>query len=522
MITSIATERWLAPARPRAQAEVRLFCFPYAGGGASIFRGWADGLPDAVEACPVQLPGREARFREAAFTRLRPLVESLAAGLRPHLDRPFAFFGHSLGALVAFELARRLARDGRPGPVHLFVSGCVAPQTATRETSIHTLPDAEFREELRRLNGTPAAALDDDELMELVLPTLRADFALYETYAFDPGPPLACPITALGGLGDDGVGSQDLDAWREQTTGPFRMRMLPGDHFFVHTARTPLLRAVEQALFEAEPADAPDRPTSHPGWEPAAGPPPLGAGDVHVWRVPLDQPEESRTVLRRLLSADEEDRARRFHFPRDRDRFTVCRGALRALLGRYLAHDPARLRFAYGTHGKPAPAAGGLRFNVTHADGLALLAITGGREVGVDLERVRPGMATEEIAARYFSAREVAALRSVPPNLRTEAFFNCWTRKEAYLKATGDGLMRALDRFDVTLSPGEPAALLANRDEPAEARRWSLRELSPGPGFVGAVAVEGQSWKLWCGDLRGEPAAWRAPNACPGEEGGPV
>jgi medium-chain acyl-[acyl-carrier-protein] hydrolase len=255
MTALAATDRWLPFVRPRPGAEVRLFCFPYAGGGASAFRGWAERLPGLVEACPVQLPGRETRFREPAFTRLTALVEALAGALAPRLDRPFAFFGHSLGALVAFELSRRLRRERGVRPTRLFLSGCGAPQTRAPAPAIHALPAEEFREELRRLNGTPAAVLENDELLGLVLPTLRADFSLWETYAYLPGPPLACPITALGGLGDDAVGRRDLDAWREQTTGAFRLRMLPGDHFFLHSAQPLVAQAVAQELLEAPVAE---------------------------------------------------------------------------------------------------------------------------------------------------------------------------------------------------------------------------------------------------------------------------
>src|SRR5262249_44475104 len=228
------TERWLAYVSPRPQAPVRLFCFPYAGGGASVYRGWADGLAGAAEVCPVQLPGRENRFREPVFTRLPPLIEALAEALRPFLDRPFAFFGHSLGALVAFELARRLRRDQGAEPVRLFVSACGAPQTrARRGGEIPPRPAGEFWHEGGRLNGTPTGVLDDGELRELLLPTLRADFAVGETYRYAGGPPLTCPVCALGGLGDETVDRRDLDAWRVRTAGPFRRRLLPGDHFFL-------------------------------------------------------------------------------------------------------------------------------------------------------------------------------------------------------------------------------------------------------------------------------------------------
>src|SRR5215213_9001369 len=153
MTRSTVNEHWLAYVSPRPRASVRLFCFPYAGGGASVFRGWAEGLPEAVEVCPVQLPGRETRFLEPAYTRLPALVEALAESLTPHLDRPFVFFGHSLGALVAFELARRLRRDGGPGPDRLFASGCGAPQARGGGGSmIHTRPADEFWDEVRRLN----------------------------------------------------------------------------------------------------------------------------------------------------------------------------------------------------------------------------------------------------------------------------------------------------------------------------------------------------------------------------------
>jgi medium-chain acyl-[acyl-carrier-protein] hydrolase len=280
MVGFIATEPWLACARPRPRAAIRLFCFPYAGGGASVFRGWANGLPGSVEVCPVQIPGRETRFREPAFTRLRPLIEALAESLRPHLDRPFALFGHSLGALVAFELTRHLQREGAPEPAHLFVAGCGAPRARGQEPFLHTLPAAEFWKELRRLGGTPAEVLDNEELMELLLPTLRADFALAETYTYVDGPPLTCPVCALGGL-DEEVDRRDLGAWRELTTGPFRLRMLPGDHFFIQTARPLLLRALARELLGTE-AEGRRRPPAYAG-APSGGEPPALQGDEEGW-----------------------------------------------------------------------------------------------------------------------------------------------------------------------------------------------------------------------------------------------
>jgi 4'-phosphopantetheinyl transferase len=410
-----------------------------------------------------------------------------------------------MGALVAFELSRWLQREHGLKPVPLFVSGCGAPQAPRGRTAVHELPADQFKQELRRLNGTPAAALDNDELMDLVLPSLRADFSLCETYEYAAGPPLSCPIIAVGGLGDDTVGRQELDAWREQTTGPFRVRMLPGDHFFLHGAQALLTQALARDLQEAR-----------------QGPASLGEGDAHVWRVRLDQPERQRAGLRGLLSADEEARAGRFHFPKDRERFVACRGALRLLLGRYLSLTPEQLRFQYGASGKPALAGEGgrtgLRFNVAHSEGWALIAVTRGREVGVDLERLRGEVATQEIAARYFSPRECESLQALPGSLRAEAFFRCWTRKEAYLKATGAGLGAALGRFAVTLDPAAPAALLEHRDEPDEVSRWSLRELPAVPGFAAALAVENPLRTLWCGewvltDSAERATRWARPSA---------
>jgi medium-chain acyl-[acyl-carrier-protein] hydrolase len=175
---------------------------------------------------------------ERPFTRLSPLVEALAQALAPLLDRPFAFFGHSLGALVSFELARQIRRQYGVHPVRLFVSAGRAPQIPHRVPPIHTLPDKEFLVELRRLNGTPSELLDHEELMDIMLPLLRADFALYETYVYLTEPPLSCPISAFGGLQDHRVSKSDLEAWRAQTSGSFSLRMFPGDHFFL---KQPLL-----------------------------------------------------------------------------------------------------------------------------------------------------------------------------------------------------------------------------------------------------------------------------------------
>jgi medium-chain acyl-[acyl-carrier-protein] hydrolase len=201
-----------------------------------------------VEICPIQLPGRESRLGEPPFTRLELLLETLVPAIQPYLDKPFAFFGHSMGATISFKLARQLCAQHAPTPVHLFVSGSCAPQIPDPDPPIHHLPDAEFVEELRRFNGTPEAVLQNAELMQLFLPILRADFALHETYVYAAGEPLDCPISAFGGLEDGEVSRDDLAAWRDQTRGAFTLRMFPGDHFFLRSARPHLLQAMSQNL----------------------------------------------------------------------------------------------------------------------------------------------------------------------------------------------------------------------------------------------------------------------------------
>lgn len=239
---------WLVKPKPNPQATLRLFCFPYSGAGASVYYKWADVLPNTLEVCAVQLPGRETRLTEPLFNHLEPLTEELAAALLPALQGPFAFFGHSMGALISYELTRYLRRQGGPQPQHLLVSGHTAPQLPDREPPIHALPEPAFLEKLRELDGTPEAVLEHPELRELLLPILRADFSVCETYAFSDSAPLACAIAAFGGLQDAYVSREQLAAWQALTRGPFSLRMFPGGHFYLNQNQMLLLKAVAQEL----------------------------------------------------------------------------------------------------------------------------------------------------------------------------------------------------------------------------------------------------------------------------------
>ncbi|HEV7515505.1 MAG TPA: 4'-phosphopantetheinyl transferase superfamily protein [Thermoanaerobaculia bacterium] len=223
----------------------------------------------------------------------------------------------------------------------------------------------------------------------------------------------------------------------------------------------------------------------------------LAAGEVQIWSIPLDPPAAEVERLTRLLSADEHERARRFRFDVHRRRYIVGRGALRRLLGAYLGADPAGLRFGYGPRGKPElPDGRGLGFNLSNSEDLALAGFLRDREIGVDVEYLKEMDDFESIATRFFSPSEVAALAQVPRERKKEAFFNCWTRKEAYLKAVGEGLAAPLNSFDVTLTPGEPPRMLTLEGSALRAAPWFFHHLRPAPGFIGAIAVPGGTWEV--------------------------
>ena len=248
MTKTQTSKSWTICPKPNARANLRLFCFHHAGGGAASFRNWSDNLPSSVEVHFVELPGRGFRLTEKAFQSLDPLVPAIADALHHDLDKPFAFFGHSMGGLICFELARLLRKKYSLSPTHLLVSAHRAPQLPDSDPPIYNLPDPEFLDKLRDLEGTPQAILENTELMQLFLPTLRADFTVVDTYNYTAEPPLDCPITAFGGLRDRKVSYEELKAWQEQTKAAFSLHMLPGNHFFIHSARSLLLKYICQKV----------------------------------------------------------------------------------------------------------------------------------------------------------------------------------------------------------------------------------------------------------------------------------
>ncbi|MGF1589149.1 MAG: beta-ketoacyl synthase N-terminal-like domain-containing protein [Pleurocapsa sp.] len=243
-----SSDKWIIRPEPNPQARSRLFCFPYAGGGTSIFNNWSDRLYPEVEVCLIQLPGRENRLQESPLTRLKLLIQTLTPIIKPYLDLPFTLFGHSLGAWLSFELIRELRRQNSPLPTHLFVSGSKAPQLPDLIPPIHRLPDEKFIAKIKSFKGTPEAVLQDTQLMKRFLPALRADFAILETYFYAEETPLNCPITAFGGWEDSQVNQEELSAWKQQTEAEFTLKMFAGEHFFLHSAHSDLLEAIATQL----------------------------------------------------------------------------------------------------------------------------------------------------------------------------------------------------------------------------------------------------------------------------------
>jgi surfactin synthase thioesterase subunit len=240
-----AKPRWVS--WPDA-ARTTILCFPFAGGGASFYRPWSGLAPRTIAICPVQPPGREERFAEACFDRMGDLVAEAADALQPIVRPPYALFGHSMGGLVAYELAHELRHRGAPTPMHLFVSGTPAPHLAATIPAIYDRPQEEFLQAVQRYRGLPDEVLRSPELLELILPRLRADIAVTDTYVYVERPPLTIPITAFSGSDDDIVTPATIDAWREHTVTTFRHERFPGGHFFVAERAPSVVSILAHAL----------------------------------------------------------------------------------------------------------------------------------------------------------------------------------------------------------------------------------------------------------------------------------
>jgi medium-chain acyl-[acyl-carrier-protein] hydrolase len=248
MVTQMPARTWFPYLKARPQARMRLFCFPYAGGGAALYRNWSERLPVAVEILPVQLPGRENRISEQPYTDLQKLVAELSVVIQPYLDKPFAFFGYSMGALISYELACHLRSQHQPMPCHLFLAASRAAHLPNLKPWLHELPREQLIQNLKRLGGTAGELLENTEVLDVLLPLFRADFALCETYTYLPKPPLKASISIFGGKDDTTVSLQEVSAWQEQTQGVCMRHHFAGQHFFLHTEEEQILAVVEQTL----------------------------------------------------------------------------------------------------------------------------------------------------------------------------------------------------------------------------------------------------------------------------------
>ncbi|HEY2576038.1 MAG TPA: alpha/beta fold hydrolase [Streptosporangiaceae bacterium] len=233
--------------REHSSAAFRLFCFPYAGGSAAVYRGWQEQFPDRIEVCAVEPPGRRHRTPEEPLRRLPDLAAAVVAGLAAEADLPFAFFGHSLGALVAFDVAQRLSGGGHPGPRVLFLSGAAAPHLPRRRRTLWNLPPAELISEVRAYGGTPPDVLDDPAFLEIFLPVIRADFEMFETYTFEADTRLDSPVYLYGGEDDERVSAARLWAWRD-VADVVAVEMFSGGHFYLREQYRPLTASIGRVL----------------------------------------------------------------------------------------------------------------------------------------------------------------------------------------------------------------------------------------------------------------------------------
>jgi medium-chain acyl-[acyl-carrier-protein] hydrolase len=463
---------WFRVFTPRLNAKRRLVIIPHAGGGPAYYRDWTKGVPDEYEAVIVQLPGHEARWKEPPLTRTELVIDALVRELNAMEDRPITLFGHSLGAVIAYELACQLPVE------RLIVAGARAPHLPRVRKSLHDLSDTALRQELVRLGGTPSAVLENDEIFGLFLPALRADLEMLETYSHSLGAALDVPMMVVGGFVDDRTLLADLLPWKDLNRGPTNIEASPGGHFFLG----------EQGAL-----------TTGGGFLRSLTLPARQAPDQELHIIQLSQSPEVVACFRDCLDDSECHRAERFLRPVHRERFTVGRGALRHALGRRLNVGPRDVRIVVSPSGKPGlhPEHNcDIKFNLSHSDNMAAIIIANKQEVGIDIECVRSDVDHAGLAERYFAPAERADVLAASVSSRPARFFAYWTGKEAYSKARGLGLNLPLDQYDITLDEQGYPAGVQDRTLPPNHAPWHVAGLNIADGFAAAIASEKRVTRL--------------------------
>jgi medium-chain acyl-[acyl-carrier-protein] hydrolase len=480
---------WFPSHRPASEAELQLFCFPFAGGGASAFYPWRRDLPNWVDVWSVEYPGRETRFREPPMVCARRLADAISEEIAACIEMPFVLFGHSMGALLAFEVAQRLKNNYQLEPLELFVSGHSAPQLPPFRAPVRDLPEMQFRDELRRFGGTPEQVLNDEELMAFFSPILRKDMTVLETYQYTATAPLNFPITAFGGISDRTVPWHRLHDWAAQTSSRFSISLLPGDHFFIRAPEVKfptLMRAHLERVVGKRPDEAS-----------------LKDDEIVIWRVALDRLPEEVQALEKVLAADETQRAESYVEEQERTNFVVSRAALRMILAEMTGQPVEQIELDQNPQGKPiwrdGAASGELQFNLARAGSTALIAVAKGQALGVDIECVRPGLNFMKIAERVFSASERADLRKISSAQQLDAFFDAWVRREARSKCAARQFVGPPELVDFE-SPVEFASNECATSREAEQPVAIVQGFQPLPGYYAAVATERKCERMICFD----------------------
>lgn len=474
-----------------------LFCLPYAGGSATAFHGWDDCLPPDIHCLPVHLPGRGTRFAESPAIDVLELSQAIvhrAAG------QPFAIFGHSMGARLAFEVARQLRRDGAPLPIALFVGGSRPPHMDTPLSRIAHLPDEEFCGRVVAMGGTPAGLLDNAEVRTLLLPALRADFAMVEAYRFRREPPLPIPIIAFAGSDDPEADPCDMTGWSAHTTAMARLRTFAGNHFFLHSEQSAVVANVarEVASVVREIA-APAHSTPADDVE-LADLVDIATDEVVVVEVRLDGLIEPSIAFDEL-SLGERQRAAATVDPVETSRFITRYALLRRLLCA-AGVNVGTAELPRGPGGKPAIAhRSGLRFNVSHSGDRMVVALSRGREIGIAIERSILREDTDAMATRWLSDDERQMIAYLPDDEAWSTILRIHTAKMAILKAVGDCGSANLAELDFGVTPSRPW-----RAEPTDGgvalAPWRVYHLDLS-GAVGAVAIGAADWRLSYHLIRG-------------------